>query len=343
MSRFLRPSLGDGFGYVPGEQPPDHAGWTKLNTNESPFPPSGRVAPAVAAAAAELHRYPSPFAEPLRSALAEHHGVAREQVLVGNGADGLIEACFAAFCEPGATVALTEPTYSLLAVSARIHGVRVTGAPTGPAGELPPEFAATEASLRFVVNPNSPTGTWLAPHALATQLAGASGVVVIDEAYCDFAPASCIPQLAAHPSWLVLRTFSKSHALAGLRVGYAVGSAELIADLHAVAESYPVDRCAIAGALAALADTAHHRELVDTVVAERTRLSERLAALGWELTASQANFVCGRPGAEGAEAVAARLRGRRVLVRLFGTGAAALLRITVGSREENDALLAALG
>ncbi|MEO8898753.1 MAG: histidinol-phosphate transaminase [Candidatus Dormibacter sp.] len=342
MSDRLRRSLGEGFGYVPGEQPPDGEAWIKLNTNESSLPPSSQVAAAIAAAVPDLNRYPDPRGEPLRAALAAHHGVDPAQVVVGNGADGLIDACLRAYCEAGSTVVLTDPTYSLLPVAARIQGAtpHIVALPAG--GDLPDDFAAFEAPLRFLVNPNSPTGTWIDPAQLEQQLGTAGGVVVIDEAYCDFAPRSCIPVLADHPNWLVLRTFSKSYALAGLRVGYAVGAAELIDDLHAVGESYAVDRCAIAGARAALHDDAHHRRIIDAVVDERARLSAELIALGWQLTRSQANFVTGRPPLATAAAVAERLRQRRVLVRCLGSGEAALLRITVGTAAENDALLAAL-
>lgn len=343
MSRFLRDSLGETFGYVPGEQPPDGEGWIKLNTNESPLPPSPRVSPAVAAAAAELNRYPSPTGEPLRSAIAAHHGVDADNVVVGNGADGLIDAAFRAFCDPGSEVLLTDPTYSLLAVVATLHGVSARAVPLEADGAVTPGFATAAAPLRFVVNPNTPTGTWIEPGDLSDQLGAAPGVVVIDEAYCDFAPASCIPVLAGHPSWLVLRTFSKSYALAGLRVGYMVGSAELVADLQAVGESYPVDRCAIAGALAALADQAHHDVIVETVISERARLTTALRRMGWQLTDSRANYVCGRPTSTTAEAVAAHLRERHVLVRRFGSGSEGTLRITVGTAAENDAFLTALG
>jgi histidinol-phosphate aminotransferase len=343
MSRFLRPSLGNHFGYVPGEQPPDGAAWVKLNTNESPWPPAPRVAAAVSAAAAGLQRYPSPRAEPLRTALAAHHGVDPAQVVVGNGADALISDCIRAFCEPGATMVVTDPTYSLLAVAARLHGVHTQPLALDDGGALPGDFAAAAAPLRFVVNPNTPTGTWIEPEALETALDGTTGVVVVDEAYCDFAPRSCIPLLAGHPSWLVLRTFSKSHALAGLRVGYAVGAAELVADLTAVGESYPVDRCAVAGALAALHDADHHRRLVDSVLRERDRLTTALRELGWSLTPSRANFVCGVPPGASAAEVTAALREKRVLVRCLGAGGQSRVRITVGTPAENDALLAALG
>jgi histidinol-phosphate aminotransferase len=342
MSRYLRASLGDGFGYVPGEQPADGTAWVKLNTNESPWPPSARVAAAVADAATGLNRYPSSTAEPLRSALAAYHGVHPAQVVVGNGADALINDCIRAFCEPGETLVLTDPTYSLLAVAARLHGVEARPLPLDDRGLPTRAFASVAAPLRFIVNPNTPTGTWAAPETLAAVLDGAPGVVVIDEAYCDFAPRSCTPVLAGHPGWVVLRTFSKSHALAGLRVGYAVGAPDVIADLHAVGESYPVDRCAVAGAVAALADVEHHRRLVDQVIAERARLSDALRSRGWTVTPSHANFVAVVPPDGSAQDAAARLRESHVLVRWFDSGDRGLLRITVGSPPENDALLAAI-
>ncbi len=342
MSTLRRRSLGEGFGYLPGEQPPDGQGWTKLNTNESPLPPSPDVAAAIAAAVPDLNRYPDPTGEPLRSALAAHHGVDPAQVAVGNGADALIDTCLRAYCEAGSTVVLTDPTYSLLPVAVRIQGATPHTVALRPGGDVSEEFATIEAPLRFLVNPNSPTGAWIGPEQLERRLCNATGVVVIDEAYCDFAPRSCIPLLADHPRWLVLRTFSKSYGLAGLRVGYAVGAADLIDDLHAVGESYPVDRCAIAGARAALHDDAHHRRIIDAVVDERTRLSAELIALGWKLTRSEANFVTGRPPHETAAAVADRLRERRVLVRCLAAADGDILRITVGTVAANDALLAAL-
>jgi histidinol-phosphate aminotransferase len=296
----------------------------------------------MSAAAAALNRYPNRFAEPLRSALAAYHGVDRSQVVVGNGADALIDACFKAFCEPGAIAVLTKPTYSILGVMARIHGVSTPVVPLAADGRVPAEFTSIAAPLRFVVNPNTPTGTWCAPEQLAGDLDAASGVVVIDEAYCDFAPRSCIPLLADHPSWLVVRTFSKSHALAGLRVGYAVGAAELIADLEAVGESYPVDRCAVAGAHAALEDRTHHRRMVDGVLSERARLADALGELGWRVTPSHANFLHTVPPVGTAADAVAHLREHRVLVRWFGDGDGGSVRITVGTPAENDALLAAL-
>jgi histidinol-phosphate aminotransferase len=342
MSRFRRASLGPDFGYVPGEQPPDDGSWLKLNTNESPLPPSLRVAAAMGEAAAALRRYPDPFGEPLRSALAQYHGVATEQVLVVNGADQAIDCCFRAFCEPGDTVVWPDLTYSLFPVLARVFAARPVEVALDEGFALPAALGTAPGVLRFAVNPNSPTGVWTSPAAIEELLGDAPGVVVVDEAYCDFAPESCLPLLANHGNFLILRTFSKSHALAGLRVGYAVGSVELVDDLAAVKDSYPVDRGAIAGALAALQDEVHHRAIVDAVVAERDRLTQRLRAARWDVPESGANFVFARPPDGDARAVQRRLRDGRILVRHFGA-VPDRLRITVGAPAENDRLLDTLG
>ena len=340
MSRFRRASLGPDFGYVPGEQPADGSDWLKLNTNEAPFGPSPAVAPAMAGAA-DLQRYPDPRAEPLRSAIAGHHGVRAEQVFVANGADQVIDCCFRAFCEPGDRAVWPAPTYSLFPVLARVFAVDVAEVPLEDDLTFPATLGTEPGVLRFAVNPNSPTGVWTRPEALEEILAPAPGVVAIDEAYCDFAPSSCLPLLPHHESWLVLRTFSKAYALAGLRVGYAVGAPDLIADLEAVKDSYPVDRGAIAGCIAALDDEAHHRRLVDTVVEQRARLTAVLRSSGWDVVESGANFVFARPPRGDARAVEARLRSARILVRWFAAHPDRL-RISVGAPEAMDRLFAAL-
>ncbi len=344
MSRFLRASLGADFGYTPGEQPSDASAWLKLNSNKSPLPPSATVRAAVASAAADLAHYPSPVAEPLRSALARIHGLEAEQVFVANGADQVLDCCFRAFASPGDAVVRTDPGYSLLPVLAALFSIHDIPVALEPDGSLAAEFARQQAVLRVVVNPNSPTGHWIEPMALEAQLRGAGGVVAIDEAYSDFAPNSCVPLLAAHPNWVVVRTLSKSHALAGLRVGYALGDAAVIADLNAVRDSYPVDRCAIAGGIAALEDHAHHRLIVDTVLRERARTSDRLREHGWTIPVSHANFVFATPP-QGvtAVAVASRLRDAHILVRHFEVpGLDGGLRITVGDAAATDRLLAAI-
>jgi len=343
VSRYRRASLGPGFGYSPGEQPQTE-GWLKLNTNESPLPPSTRVADAVRDAAADLRLYPSPTGEPLRSALARHHGVDAEQIFVANGGDQVLDCCYRAFAEPGSAVVHAVPSYSLFPVLSQLFGVRDVGVRLEDDGSLPPSFATEPAPLRFVVNPNSPTGSWIAPANLELQLEGAGGVVVIDEAYCDFAPESCIPLLQRHDGWIVLRTFSKGYALAGLRVGYAVAAGDVVRDLLAVKDSYPVDRCAIAGALAALEDDAHYRLIVNTVITQRTRLTESLRAMGWEVAPSRANFILASPPQpQSAAAIAAALREERIVVRHFTQrDIANRLRISVGDASATERLLAAI-
>jgi histidinol-phosphate aminotransferase len=344
MSRFRRAALGADFGYSPGEQPEDAGGWLKLNTNESPMPPSPRVAGAVAAAAAGLARYPDPSAEPLRSALARYHGVASTQVFVANGADQVLDCLYRAFASPGDSVVRTDPGYSLLPVLAALFSARDVAISLAPDGALPSGFATEPGVLRVIINPNSPTGRWIEPTDLEARLDGAPGIVAIDEAYCDFAPGSCVGLLGAHPNWVIVRTLSKSHALAGLRVGYALAASDVIDDLLAVKDSYPVDRCAIAGAVAALDDETHHRRIVDTVLRERTRLISGLSDLGWDVAPSGANFVFAQPPAwTTAPAVAARLRESRILVRHFDApGLDTRLRISVGDGAAVDRVLAAV-
>jgi len=344
MSRYRRGSLGGQSAYTPGEQPPDDDGWLKLNTNEAPVPPSPAVLGAVSSAAAELRRYPDPCGEPLRSALAAHHHVDPEQILIGNGADDVLDCCFRAFCDPGDNVVLPLPTYSLLPVLARQHGAALVELPLDEDSALPANLGTAPGVLRFVVNPNAPTGLWLEPEALERLLRPCQGVVVIDEAYCDFAPASSVPLLGAHDNWLVVRTFSKSHALAGLRVGYAIGNASLIADLYGVKASYPVGRCAIAGARAALRDGNHHARLVAEVRRERLRLAAGLEELGWRVLPSEANFVFARPADGNAATIVERLRSRRILVRRFADDPhySEWIRISIGGGEEMDRVTAAL-
>jgi histidinol-phosphate aminotransferase len=339
----LRQSLQGYAPYVPGEQPPDGEGWVKLNTNEAPLPPSPRVLEAIKAAADEsLRLYPSPTARPAREAIARKFGIDATRVALGNGGDELIEMCFRAFGGPGETVAYPTPTYPLFEPLARVHETQVSTHPTEQPAELPPSLGADPARLKFVVNPNSPTGAVFERDAVEAAVAASSGVVVIDEAYVDFAPHSCLPLLDRHPNVLVLRTLSKSYALAGMRIGFALGSEQLIEALDSVKDSYNLDRLAIVAAVAAIEDEDHHRRIVDEVVTNREHLSADLERLGFELVRSSTNFVFVRPPRPAAE-VAAALRERKILVRHYDREpVAGWLRITVGTRDQHEKLLSAL-
>ena len=329
--------------YVPGEQPPDGEGWVKLNTNEAPLPPSTRVLEAIKAAANEsLRLYPSPTGRPAREAIARKFGLDASHVALGNGGDELIEMCFRAFVGAGETVAYPTPTYPLFEPLCRIHEARASTHPTEQPWELPPSLGADPATLKFIVNPNSPTGALFERDEVEAVVVASSGVVVIDEAYVDFAEQTCLPLLERYPNVLLLRTFSKSYALAGMRIGFALGSTELIEALDSVKDSYNVDRLAIVAAVAAIEDEAHHRRIVEEVVANRQTLSSALEALGFEVVPSSANFVFARPPKPAHEIVAA-LRQRRILVRHYDREPiAGWVRITVGTRDQHEKLLAAL-
>jgi histidinol-phosphate aminotransferase len=339
----LRKSLEGYRPYVPGEQPPDGEGWVKLNTNEAPLPPSPRVLEAIKAAANEsLRLYPSPTARPAREAIARKFGLDPSHVGLGNGGDELIEMCFRAFVGAGETVAYPTPTYPLFEPLCRMHEARASTHPTEQPWELPPSLGADPARLKFIVNPNSPTGALFERDEVEAVVVASSGVVVIDEAYVDFAAETCVPLLERYPNVLLLRTFSKSYALAGMRVGFALGSTELIEALDSVKDSYNLDRLAIVAAVAAIEDDAHHRRIVDEVLTNRESLARSLEGLGFEVVPSSTNFVFARPPKPAHEVVAG-LRERKILVRHYDREPiAGWLRITVGTRDQHQALLVAL-
>jgi histidinol-phosphate aminotransferase len=329
--------------YVPGEQPPDGEGWVKLNTNESPLPPSPEVIRAIKEAADEsLRLYPSPTAAPARNAIAEHFGVDPAQVTLGNGGDELIEMCFRAFAGPGDSVAFPTPTYPLFEPLCRIHDALPSKHPTELPSELPPSLGPDPSPLKFIVNPNSPTGALFDLPAVEGVVAASSGVVVIDEAYVDFAPQSCLQLLGRHDNVLILRTFSKGYGLAGMRIGFALGSRDLIEALDSVKDSYNVDRLAIVAAAAAIEDEDHHQKLVDEVITNRAHLAGALIDLGFEVVPSSTNFIFTKPP-KPAIGVVAALRARKILVRHYDREPiAGWLRITIGTQEQHDRLLSAL-
>jgi histidinol-phosphate aminotransferase len=342
---FLRKSLDGYYPYVPGEQPADGEDWVKLNTNESPLPPSPKVIEAIKAAADEsLRLYPSPTARPARQAIADHFGLDESQVALGNGADELIEMCFRAYVDAGDRVAYSTPTYPLLEPLCRVHEVTPSTHPTAEGWTWTPDLVEDPAPLKFLVNPNSPTGTHHGMMSVERVLGHSRGVVVLDEAYVDFAPESQVELVRRHPNLLILRTMSKSYALAGMRIGFALGHPQLISDLDAVKDSYNLNRLAIVAAVAAINDEEHHQKIVRHVIAERAWLEDRLREEGFEHSASAANFVFVKPPlVASAAAVADALRERRVLIRHYDREPiAGWFRITIGTRNQHERLLTAL-
>ena len=347
MSKYWSRLVRDLEPYVPGEQP-RMEGLVKLNTNESPLGPSPRVLEAIRAQASEtLRLYPDPRSTALREALAAYHNVTPEQIFVGNGSDEVLAHAFAALLKQDLPLLFADVTYSFYPVYCRLFGIAYETVPLDDGMRVRIADYRRPAGAIILANPNAPTGIALPRDEIATLLDDhPDQPVVIDEAYVDFGAESAIPLVAAHPNLLVVHTMSKSRALAGLRVGYAIGDAALIEALDRVKDSfnsYPLDRLAQAGAIAAIGDEAYFQQSRAAVIAGRARLSEGLSRLGFIVLPSSANFVFARhPARDGAE-LAAALRARAVLVRHFsGPRTAPYLRITVGGEAQIGALLSAL-
>jgi histidinol-phosphate aminotransferase len=333
--------------YVPGEQP-RMSNVVKLNTNESPFGPSPRVLDAIRAEATEtLRLYPDPEATALRRALAAYHGVRPEQVFVGNGSDEILAHAFVALLKQDAPLLLPDISYGFFLTYCRLFGIQAETVPLDSALRIRIADYARPAGAIIIANPNAPTGIALGRAEIAALLAThPEQPVVVDEAYVDFGAETVIPLVASHPNLLVVRTMSKSRALAGLRVGYAIGDSGLIEALTRVKDSfnsYPLGRPAQAGAVAALEDETHFQQSRAMVIEQRERLTRGLTRLGFDVLPSAANFVFARhPARDGAE-LTADLRAQAILVRHFAAPRISdYLRITVGTNTQTELLLAAL-
>ncbi len=329
-------------GYTPGFQPKSTGQVIKLNTNENPYPPSPRVLEAIGKLTGEqLRRYPDPTGEKFRKAAAKLNGVGPENIMCCNGGDDLLTIAFRAFCDKYRPVVYPVPTYTLYAVLAQIQYCRAIEIPFEDDFTLPDELFVSNAALTIVCNPNAPTATLVSKDALAELADEIEGVLLIDEAYVDFAKDNCAEMVKKFDNVLILRSMSKGYSLAGLRFGYAIGSAELIAGLMKVKDSYNVDAVAIEAATAAIKDQSHFRENVEKIKSERKRLTCELNKLKLDVGKSGTNFVFARCG--NARQVYEELAERSIYVRYFPLeGLFDKLRITVGTAEQNDKLLAAL-
>lgn len=347
MSRLWSALARDLTPYVPGEQP-RIADLVKLNTNESPLGPSPRALEAIRASATDdLRLYPDPEATQLRETLAAYHGLRPEQVFVGNGSDEVLAHTFAALLKQDAPLLFPDVTYSFYPVYCRLFGIAHETIPLdADMGVRLADYRRPSGAI-ILANPNAPTGIALSRAEIARLLAEhPDKPVVIDEAYVDFGGETAIPLIDAHPNLLVIHTMSKSRALAGLRVGYALGDAGLIEALRRVKDSfnsYPLGRPAQAGAIASIRDEAYFQASRAAVMRGRERLTGGLTRLGFKVLPSSANFVFARhEAADGAE-LAAALRERAVLVRHFAKPRTSpYLRITVGADTQTDRLLRAL-
>lgn len=341
---YARPHLKELHPYVPGRQP-EGDGWIKLNTNELPYPPSPRVAEAIAKEGSRLPKYPSPDSRALRAAIGELHGLAPESVFVGNGSDEVLALLVRAFAGRERPVGQTAPGYSLYPVLAAAEQAPVETVELTSDFSLPlAAISRLRASLFFLTSPNAPLGVGFPLEAIAKAAEAFDGIFVADEAYVDFAEGSAVSLLSKLSSLVVTRTFSKSYGLAGLRVGYALAHPTIIGILDRIRDSYNVNRLSQAGALAALRDQDGLHERVGRVKATRARVGRQLEEDGWEVLPSQTNFIFARPPAgtaEAAEAAFRHLESARILVRYFpGSPLTANgLRITIGTDSEMDRCL----
>ncbi len=339
---FVRAAIRAMEGYTPGEQPGAGERVVKLNTNEHPFPPSPKVMQAIREVEAEsLRRYPNPTAEAFREAAAQVLGVTPDMIIAGNGSDDILSVAVLTFTGPGDTLAYPDPTYSLYPVLADLDEVKTVTVPWDEDWSLPIDaLLATKARAIFLANPNAPSGTVVSPQKIDELAQKFSGLVLIDEAYVDFAEDNCLPLVRKHENVVVTRTLSKAYSLAGLRFGFAVAQPSVIREMNKARDSYPCDAISVAAATAAISDQEYAKKTWEHVRSERQRISSELTQMGWTVLPSQANFIlASTPSGRGREAYLG-LKQQGILVRYFDKpGLSDKIRVTVGTSQENNALL----
>jgi histidinol-phosphate aminotransferase len=351
MSRFWSKTVKELTPYVPGEQP-KLSQLIKLNTNESPYGPSPKALAAIAAANTEaLRLYPDPNSDALKQSIAKLHGLTSNQVFVGNGSDEVLAHVFLGLLKHEDPILFPDITYSFYPVYCKLYGIAFDNIP------LSDDFSISVADYLkknngrnggiIFPNPNAPTGRALPLKDIETLLqSNKDSVVVIDEAYVDFGTSSAVSLIKQYNNLLVTHTLSKSYALAGLRVGYAVGHPDLIEALERVKNSfnsYPIDKLAMAGAMAAIEDQDYLNKISQAVIKTRESLVQTLNTLGFETIPSSANFIFTKHPKHDAAQLSAALREKHIIVRHFKLPRIdQYLRITIGTDEQCDALVKAI-
>lgn len=348
INHLVQPHIGKIEPYLPGTQP-SGSGWIKLNTNELPFSPPEEVRQAILGELDRLARYPNPRSEDLRHTLAGFYGLAVNQVIIGNGSDDILNLLARAFGGKGRETVDTFPSYSLYAVLTAIAGGRIRDIPFAEDFQLPVEaLVESRADLVFLTSPNAPSGVQFSSESLSRLASRLDGLLVIDEAYVEFAEDTALPLLGEFENVFITRTFSKAYGLAGLRVGYGLGSSSVISILDRIRDSYNVNRLSQAGAMAAIKAQPIYLSHIKQVKETRNRVREALIELGWKVYPSKANFLFGSPvdatgnrGPEVAAELFSYLEGCRILVRTFPKHplTASFLRISIGTTEEMEIFL----
>lgn len=345
--RFWSPEVRDLEPYVPGEQPKIQ-NLLKLNTNENPYPPSPKVVDAVQAVLAHqadaLRLYPDPDATALKQAIAKQQNVDVSQVFVGNGSDEVLAHIFKAFFIQQEPILYPDITYSFYPVYSQFFGVQTKQIPLNEKFEIDISDYEQENGGIIITNPNAPTSIALGLEKIEQVLkANPNRVIVIDEAYVDFGAESAVEIVSRYENLVVCQTTSKSRSLAGLRVGFAIAQAHLIAALEAVKNSfnsYPIDRFAIAAAVASFEDQDYFQEQCEKVIASREKLVDNLTELGFNVLPSKANFIFATHSLHDAAQLAEKLREQGIIVRYFNKPRInQFLRITIGTDEQNQRLV----
>ncbi|MBW2503598.1 MAG: histidinol-phosphate transaminase [Deltaproteobacteria bacterium] len=341
---YLRQSIIDMAGYVPGFQPPDEKDWLKLNTNENPFPPSPRVLAAIQAATnGDLRKYPDATCRAGREAAAALYGYSDDWVILANGSDELLNNLIRASAGEGDEIGFLNPSYSYYATLAEIQGAKVRTFNFTDEREIVDFPDLYQGKLFFLTNPNAPLGLTWTVDEVANLSGRCAGLLVVDEAYADFSDGNCLDLVRLKQNVVVTRTLSKSYSLAGMRLGLAIARPEVIAALDKIRDHYNLDRLAQAAAVAALEDQGYLLNCVAQVCATRDWFREELAKRGYHVLPSGGNYVFASPPDRNGRRVYDSLYSRKILVRYFSDPALSHgLRISIGTREQMEVTLQAL-
>ncbi|MBW4555053.1 MAG: histidinol-phosphate transaminase [Trichormus sp. ATA11-4-KO1] len=345
MSNYFRSNVDAMASYVPGEQPPRGTQIIKLNSNENPYPPSPMALAVLRNIDGEwLRRYPEPFGGNFRQAASKVLGVPSDWIIVGNGSDELLNLVIRACAEPGRKVVYPMPTYVLYVTLSQMQAAEIVEIPYSEDYKLPlEELVAANGAVTFIASPNSPSGHVVSINELRKLASQLSGILVIDEAYVDFAEENALDLVKEFENVIVMRTLSKGYSLAGLRLGFGIANPQLLHGLFKVKDSYNIDAIACAVGTAAITDQAYKNACAAKVKASRTQLATDLQKLGFQVWDSQTNFLLVQPPQDNAEYLYQKLKAQNILVRYFPQPRLDnKLRITVGTDEQNQILVETL-
>ncbi|MEA5573076.1 histidinol-phosphate transaminase [Calothrix sp. UHCC 0171] len=345
MTDYFRTNIAAMSAYIPGEQPKPGSQIIKLNSNENPYPPSPAVLTVLQNFNSEwLRRYPNAYGEDFRQAASQVLDIPSDWIIVGNGSDELLNVVMRACTEPERKVAYPTPTYVLYSTLTQMQSAELVEIPYGENYEFPlDELIATNADVTFIATPNSPSGHVVSIDELRKLASKLSGVLVIDEAYVDFAQENALNLVQEFENVISIRTLSKGYSLAGVRLGFGIANPNLLSGLYKVKDSYNIDAIAIAVGVAAISDQVYKNTCVAKVKVSRTKLSIDLQQLGFRVWDSQTNFLLVQPPQANAEYLYQKLKEQGILVRYFQQpGLDDKLRITIGTDKENQLLIKAL-